>query len=126
MIPQFYHSCLNNYLSESQLLTLEILIWLLQVHKEVKIERLAALFPVPILYESRRRHLQRFLVLPNLSLPLIWFPLIKYILRTQIPYSSRVILAVDRSQWGSNNLLMSATGRNSDSTLRTATARCGN
>jgi hypothetical protein len=108
MIPQFYHSCLNNYLSESQQLTLEILLWLLQVHKQVKIERLAALFPVPILYESRRRHIQRFLVLPNLSLPLIWFPLIKYILRTQIPYSSRVILAVDRTQWGSNNLLMVA------------------
>ncbi|MEQ8995477.1 MAG: IS4 family transposase, partial [Coleofasciculus sp. B1-GNL1-01] len=61
MIPQFYHSCLKNYLSESQLLTLEILLWLLQVHKQVKIERLAALFPVPILYQSRRKHLQRFL-----------------------------------------------------------------
>jgi hypothetical protein len=108
MLPQFYHRCLNNYLSESQQLTLEILLWLLQVHKQVKIERLAALFPVPILYESRRRHIQRFLVLPNLSLPLIWFPLIKYILRTQIPYSSRVILAVDRTQWDSNNLLMVA------------------
>jgi hypothetical protein len=78
MLPQFYHSCLNNYLSESQQLTWEILLWLLQVHKQVKIERLAALFPVPILYESRRRHIQRFLLLPNLSLPLIWFPLIKY------------------------------------------------
>lgn len=49
MLPQFYHGCLNNYLSESQKLTLEILLWLLQVHKQVKIERLAALFPVPIL-----------------------------------------------------------------------------
>jgi len=29
-------------------------------------------------------------------------------LRTQIPYSSRVILAVDRTQWDSNNLLMVA------------------
>lgn len=108
MIPQFYHSCLKNYLSESQLLTLEILLWLLQVHKQVKIERLAALFPVPILYQSRRKHLQRFLVLPNLSLPLIWFPIIKYILRTQIPLGSRVILAIDRTQWDSNNLLMVA------------------
>ncbi|MEQ8998602.1 MAG: IS4 family transposase, partial [Coleofasciculus sp. B1-GNL1-01] len=94
--------------SESQLLTLEILLWLLQVHKQVKIERLAALFPVPILYQSRRKHLQRFLVLPNLSLPLIWFPIIKYILRTQIPLGSRVILAIDRTQWDSNNLLMVA------------------
>ncbi|MFP4120412.1 hypothetical protein [Coleofasciculus sp.] len=71
MLPQFYHSCLNNYLSESQLLTLEILLWLLQVHKQVKIERLAALFPVPILYQSRRKHLQKFLVLPNLYPPIV-------------------------------------------------------
>ena len=34
MLPQFYHRCLNNYLSESQQLTLEILLWLLQVHKQ--------------------------------------------------------------------------------------------
>jgi hypothetical protein len=34
--------------------------------------------------------------------------LIKYILRTQIPLGSRVLLAIDRTQWDSNNLLMVA------------------
>ncbi len=52
-------------LSASQLLTLEMLVWLLQFHKQVRIERLAACFPLPILYESRRRHVQRFLALPS-------------------------------------------------------------
>jgi hypothetical protein len=33
----------------------EILVWLLQAHKQVWIERLAALFPEPIKFESRRR-----------------------------------------------------------------------
>lgn len=106
ILPEFYYNCLSDYLSESQLLTLEILVWLLQVHKQVRIERLAACFPLPILYESRRRHLQRFLIVSSLSIPLVWFPLIKYILRTQIPLGSRVVVPLDRTQWKNNNLLM--------------------
>jgi hypothetical protein len=82
------------------------LIWLLQVHKQVKIERLAACLPLPILYESRRRHLQRFLLLPKFSVVLIWLPLIQQILLTQIPTGSRVIVSLDRTQWQTNNLLM--------------------
>ncbi len=106
ILPEFYQTCLSQYLSKSQLLTLEILVWLLQVHKQVRIERLAAYFPVPIVYESRRRHLQRFLTLPSLSVPLVWFPLIKFILRTQIVAGSRVLVLVDRTQWQDKNLLM--------------------
>jgi len=37
-----------------------MLVWLLQVHKQVKTERLAACLPIPIFYDSRRRHLQKF------------------------------------------------------------------
>jgi hypothetical protein len=106
ILPEFYTSCLCKYLNESQLLTLEILVWLLQVHKQVRIERLAACLPIPILYESRRRHLQRFLVLPKLSVPLVWFPLIKCILKTQVLPGSRLVVALDRTQWEANNLLM--------------------
>jgi hypothetical protein len=106
ILPELYYNCLKDYLSESQLLTLEILVWLLQVHKQVRLERLAACFPLPIMYESRRRHLQRFLLLPSLSIPLVWFPLIKYILRNQIQLGSRVVVPLDRTQWKSNNLLM--------------------
>jgi len=62
MLPEFYRSHLALRLSKTQLLTLEIVVWLLQVHKNVKIERLAAHFPLPIKYESRCRHLQRFLM----------------------------------------------------------------
>jgi hypothetical protein len=106
ILPELYITCLRDYLNETQLLTLEILIWLLQVHKQVRIERLAAYLPIPILYESRRRHLQRFLVLRNLSVPLVWFPVIKGILKTQIPSGSRLVVPLDRTQWETNNLLM--------------------
>jgi hypothetical protein len=106
ILPEFYTTILSNYLSPSQRLTLEILVWLLQVHKQVRIERLAACLPIPILYESRRRHLQRFLVLRKLSVPLVWFPLIKCILSSQIPPGSRLVVPLDRTQWSANNLLM--------------------
>ena len=106
MIPEFYQTFLKPYLSKPQLLTLEILLWLLQVHKQVKIERLAACFPLPILYESRRRHIQRFLISPKLNVTLIWLPLIQKILQTLIPTGSRIIVCLDRTQWQVNNLLM--------------------
>ena len=68
MLPQLYQTCLQNYLTPSQLVTLEMLIWLLQIHKQIKLERLAANLPIPILYQSRRRHWQRFLSLKQLSI----------------------------------------------------------
>ena len=71
MLPELYLTPLQSQLSASQLLTLEMLVWLLQFHKQIRIERLAAYLPLPILYESRRRHVQRFLILPQhgISLP---------------------------------------------------------
>jgi hypothetical protein len=106
MLPEFYLTYLNSQLSASQLLTLEMLVWLLQFHKQVRIERLAACLPLPILYESRRRHVQRFLILPQLSIPLLWFPLIKRILLTQIQPGTQVIVPLDRTQWKQNNLFV--------------------
>jgi hypothetical protein len=97
MLPEFYLTYLSSQLTASQLLTLEMLVWLLQFHKQVRIERLAACLPLPILYESRRRHIQRFLIWPQLSIPLLWFPLIKKIIFTQIQPGNQVILALDRT-----------------------------
>ena len=43
MLPQFYIDYLKTYLPSSEFLTLQILVWLLQVHRQVRIERLARL-----------------------------------------------------------------------------------
>ena len=56
-----YESHFKQSLTNTQVQTLKILVWLITVQKTVKIERLAACFPLPIKYESRRRHIQRFL-----------------------------------------------------------------
>ncbi|MGF1488330.1 MAG: IS4 family transposase [Prochloraceae cyanobacterium] len=106
MFPQCVIKQFEKYLSESQIQTLKILIWLLQVHKQVRIERLAACLPLPILYESRRKHLQRFLVLPNFSIVLFWFPIIKSIVEKEFKSYQELILAIDRTNWKNNNVLM--------------------
>ena len=107
ILPQVYQTCFQSQLSAAQCLTLEILVWLFQAHKQVRIERLAALFPQPIKFESRRRRIQRFLILPKVSIPVLWFPIIKYILRTHFnKKSSQLILAIDRTQCREKNLCM--------------------
>jgi hypothetical protein len=72
----------------------------------VRLERLSRVFPYPITTESRRRKLQRFLDLPNLTISLIWFPLITYWLITYCRVGQTLSRSIDRSQWGRINLFM--------------------
>ena len=107
-IITLYESHFKQSLTKAQYKTLEMLIWLLTVQKTVRIERLAACFPLPIKYESRRRHIQRFLILFNLSLPLFWFPIVKQVIQQEFKLKSRLIITLDRTQWKENNVLVIA------------------
>jgi Transposase DDE domain len=124
MFPTFYQTTLRAHLNESQYLTLQLLLLLLQAHHQVKLSILASVFPQPIQYQSRKRNLQRFLVLPQLSVKLLWFPLIKYWIRQaqtgrnlnrdQRRRLSKLqhqkygywIIAMDRTQWKGRNVFM--------------------
>ena len=108
MLPQFYIDYLKTYLPSSEFLTLQILVWLLQVHRQVRIERLASSFPYPIKCESRRKKIQRFLTSSHLSLSLLWFPLIKKIISTQFKKGNRLIITIDRTQWKNHNISMAS------------------
>ena len=106
MLPSFYQKYLEKYLKPAQLITLKMVVWLLQSQKQVRIERLAAALPLPILENSRRRHIQRFLSLGSLSVLALWFPLIREILSRQLKAGTQLIIAIDRTQWSENNVLM--------------------
>jgi hypothetical protein len=124
MFPQFYQTTLRAHLNESQYLTLQLLLLLLQAHRQVKLSVLASVFPQPIQFASRKRNLQRFLVLPQLSIKLLWFPLIKYWLRQersghqlnreQRRHHAKLkhqkfgywIIAIDRTEWKGRNIFM--------------------
>ena len=66
----------------------------------MRLERLARVFPYPITTESRRRKLQRFLDLPQLTISLIWFPLITYWLTTYCSVGQTLSVAIDRAPMG--------------------------
>jgi len=106
MLPKFYQTHFQTQLSRSQFLVLEIILNLLSSEKQVRLERLARVFPYPITTESRRRKLQRFLDLPQLTITYLWFPLITYWLTTYCQAGQKLYLAIDRSQWGCINLFM--------------------
>lgn len=76
MIPEFYQIHLKSQLTWAEYLLLNILLNLLQSIKKVSLESLATALPVPIIFESRRKKIQRFLSLPNLTVENIWFPLV--------------------------------------------------
>jgi hypothetical protein len=52
MFPQFYQNHLEKQLKPAEYLTLKILIYLLQSHRQVSIELLASFMPYPIQFES--------------------------------------------------------------------------
>lgn len=106
MLPKFYQTHLRTQLSANQYILLNLLVELLQGQKQVRLERLAANLPLPILFESRRRQLQRFLISPKLTITSIWFALINYILRSYFSTNKELTIVVDRTQWRKLNLLM--------------------
>ena len=79
---------------------------MMQSEKQVRLERMARIFPCLITVESRRKKLQIFFDLPHLTIELMWFPLITYWLTTYCRVGTRLSIAIDRSQWGCINLFM--------------------
>ena len=66
-LPKLYSQYLSQYFTVKQLLILEILVCQLQIYKKVTIEGLATHLVMPILLESKRRHIQRVLKLEAFS-----------------------------------------------------------
>jgi hypothetical protein len=135
-MQSIYHTSLQEHLSPEQIVLLEMLIRVIQIFKEIKIEKLAGRLPLsccasmvgepdrsaplPIKFESRRRAIQRFLVERALDISLLWLPIIKQIVdrkmssqkhRTKKQSSverKKIYLAMDRTQWQEHNILMIA------------------
>jgi len=107
MLPEFYQTCFQRQLTATQFITLKLLVLLLQFQKQVRIERLAALWPEPILFESRRR-LQRFLVLPIVNIKQLWFPLVKHLEKLNFSKNDQLLITIDRTQWRKTNLFVAS------------------
>lgn len=112
MLPEFYHKCLEQLLTPRQYATLRIVVLILQSYRTIQIEKLASILPIPIKYQSRRRHLQRFLVLPQLTTKCIWFPIIKKWLKIHQNKKRICYVAIDRTRWQERNLFVASLIKN--------------
>ena len=72
MLPKFSQTHFQNQLTRSVFLVGEIVLNLYASEKQVRLERLARVFPYPLTTQSRRPSLQRFLDLPQLTLTCLW------------------------------------------------------
>jgi hypothetical protein len=104
MLPTFYQAHLKSQLRPTEYLFLTCLVQLLQSLKQVRLETLATALPLPIIFERRRRKLQRFLKLPELRFERLWFPILGQLIKDYFsPHDVRHI-AFDRTNWGPLNL----------------------
>ena len=106
MIAKEYQNLIQNELNYATYLFLTLLVASLQVLKQVKLERLAEALPLPILFESRRKKLQRFLKLEVLNIETLWFPCVATLLDEFFTPGERLYVAIDRTSWGCINILV--------------------
>ena len=108
MISELYQKVLENELGRARYLLLLMVVGTLQILKQAKLEILAEALPIPILFESRRKKLKRFLKLEILNIEKIWFTCLKEMLKQQERFTIKglVYIAIDRTSWGAINILM--------------------
>lgn len=106
MLPVFYQTYLETQFSPSEYLFLKIIITILQSIQNIALESLATQLPMPILFESRRKRIQRFLSLPSFTVEEIWLPIVKAWLEKTFTAQSIVYLVIDRTTWANINLFM--------------------
>ncbi|UFP93145.1 IS4 family transposase [Gloeobacter morelensis] len=108
MLPLFYQHLLKERLAYDQVIFLQLLVHTLQRQQHLCIQRLAEALPLTIKTDSRRKAIQRFLLLPKLNIWHLWLPLLALIIQRFADNPHRLILAIDRTNWYKYNLLMVA------------------
>jgi len=106
MIPKLYHAHLSKKLTHSNYLLTILLIQVVQSIKQVTLESMATKLAIPIKFESRRKKIQRFLSEDEWTLDNIWFSLVIDWIKGSVKQNKVVYLAIDRTKWQSNNILM--------------------
>ena len=106
MLPLLYQTHLENHLNSSELLFLTLMINILQDIKEISLEKIATALPIPILFESRRKKIQRSLSLPIFNIEALWFPIIKNWCSQNFSANQTIHLVIDRTIWERKNLMM--------------------
>ena len=98
MIPSIYQSYIERQLSDRQSLLLSLLVTVIHSIRDVRLETIAEALPLPILFESRRKKVQRFLRLGAMDVNRMWLGLFAVFLEHQpVATGSTVYVAIDRT-----------------------------
>jgi hypothetical protein len=106
MIPSSYQDHLKSQFSPAEYYLVIALIQILQAIKSLSLEKLATALPFPILFDSRKKKIQRLLMLPHLGFKIVWFPILLLLIPQLFPLHTPLYLAVDRTSWRRTNLLV--------------------
>lgn len=106
ILSELYQSHLKSQLTQAEYLLFQILITLLQSIKKVSLESLATALLMPIIFQSRRKKIQRFLSLSKLQIHKIWFPIVKLWLEVHFTSEEMIYVVIDRTSWACTNLFM--------------------
>ena len=66
-------------------------------NKTLSLEKIATALPLPVLFASRRKKIQRLLMLPQLGFKTVWFPILRSLIPTLFPVSRTLYIAMDRT-----------------------------
>lgn len=106
MLPKNYTNHLTTCLKKSEYLMLIMVVQLLQMYRKVRLEELSTKLPIPILFESRRKKMKRFLENSRLTIEGIWMPIIMQWIEAEFSVKEMLYIVIDRTQWGLINILM--------------------
>ena len=106
MIPQFYQDHLQSQLSPAEYLLVRCIVQILQSIKTLSLEKIGTALPLLVLFASRRKKIQRLLMIPHLGFKIVWFPILRSLIPTLFPANSTLYLAIDRTNWRLTNLMV--------------------
>lgn len=106
MYPELYQKWFRLSLNPTEMVLIEILMKVVGLLSKATLGQIANNLPLPILADSRRKTMQRFLDSQNFCKEKIWWGIWMELMTTYWLVKEPIMLAIDRTSWGKYNLLV--------------------
>jgi hypothetical protein len=106
MYPELYQKWFRLSLNPTEMVLIEILMKVVGLLSKATLGQIANNLPLPILADSRRKTMQRFLDSQNFCKEKIWWGIWMELMTVYWLVKDPIMLAIDRTSWGKYNLLV--------------------
>jgi hypothetical protein len=106
MYPELYQKWFQLSLNPTEMVLIEILMKVVGLLSKATLGQIANNLPLPILADSRRKTMQRFLDSQNFCKEKIWWGIWMELMTVYWLVKEPIMLAIDRTSWGKYNLLV--------------------